>query len=111
MVEGGGGGGEWTSRDRTIREGVPFAPWVGRGRGCGLMHGLKIDFCADQWCLWCVPIRMSVCLYTEEKQSRLGKNPKRVGANFRQQVAMETNEDWLPNFGQVWSFGPRSQSR
>ena len=59
----------------------------------------------------CVSVCLSVCLCAEEKQSRMGKNPKRVGANFRQEVATETSDDWLPSFGQVWSFGPRSQSR
>lgn len=72
------------------------------GHGCG--GSLVLVMCVH---LYVCP---SVC--TEEKLNRLSKNPKRVGANFRQQVAMETSdEDWLPSFGQVWSFGPRSQSR
>ncbi|XP_062521370.1 centrosomal AT-AC splicing factor-like [Corticium candelabrum] len=45
-----------------------------------------------------------------------GKNPKRVGAEFMQQMKhMKRDEDdddgWLPSFGRVWNHGPRSHSK
>ena len=36
-------------------------------------------------------------------------NPNRVGANFYKEKLNASGDDWLPSFGSVWNYGPRSQ--
>ena len=36
-------------------------------------------------------------------------NPNRVGANFYKKRLNTSGDNWLPSFGSVWNYGPRSK--
>ena len=38
-------------------------------------------------------------------------NPNRVGANFYKEKQNMTGDNWLPSFGGVWNYGPRSKHK
>lgn len=38
-------------------------------------------------------------------------NPNRVGANFYQEKLSMAGDSWLPSFGGVWNYGPRSKHK
>ena len=38
-------------------------------------------------------------------------NPNRVGANFYKEKLNASGDNWLPSFGSVWNYGPRSKHK